>query len=171
MYYLHKLTASAGITLFVAFACGACTPIQHRIKGEQYTPEKLEQLELQASLRCDEQHPGTPPHPFRTDGCSLWPDRDWQACCVEHDMDYWCGGSAEQRRTADRVLRQCVRARQHPVAASLMYWGTRLGGHPWLPPPWRWGYGWRWPYRYSSHGEAPEQVAKDAAADAVDPGR
>jgi hypothetical protein len=26
-----------------------------------------------------------------------------------------------------------------------MYIGVRIGGHAWLPTPWRWGYGWYWP--------------------------
>jgi hypothetical protein len=29
-----------------------------------------------------------------------------------------------------------------------MHFGTRLGGHPWVPLAWRWGYGWDWPYGY-----------------------
>jgi len=27
-----------------------------------------------------------PPHKFKSDGCSCWPDGNWVECCVEHDL-------------------------------------------------------------------------------------
>lgn len=68
-------------------------------------------------------------------------------CCVVHDFAYWCGGSDEQRAAADQAMRRCLMALGHPRLSGWMYLGVRLGGHPWLPFPWRWGYGWDWPYR------------------------
>jgi hypothetical protein len=71
-----------------------------------------------------------PPCPFTTDGCSAFPDGTaarpdaWRAPCVIHDIAYWRGG--------------------FPRTARWMYYGTRLGGGPWWPTPWRWGYGWPW---------------------------
>ena len=29
-----------------------------------------------------------------------------------------------------------------------MYIGVRIGGPPWYPVPFRWGYGWDWPHGY-----------------------
>jgi hypothetical protein len=87
--------------------------------------------------------------PFTTDGCSLFPDRspatgkDWCACCVTHDWAYWRGGSAAERLKADQALQACVLAKTDDEAlALLMYRGVRLGGSPYLPSPFRWGYGW-----------------------------
>ena len=87
--------------------------------------------------------------PFSTDGCSLFPDRaplgqaDWCGCCVAHDLAYWRGGSAAARLESDRVFRECVRAASRsPALAGAMYGAVRAGGVPWLPSPFRWGYGW-----------------------------
>lgn len=79
---------------------------------------------------------------FATDGCSLFPDGEVCACCVAHDMDYWRGGTAEQRRSADAALRDCVAARSKGLLPRLMYRAVRLGGTPWLPTGFRWAYGW-----------------------------
>lgn len=86
-----------------------------------------------------------PPHPFTTDQCSVWPDGDWQLCCIEHDYAYWCGGSAKQRAQADNRLKHCVKAKGYPVMGNVMRLGVRLGGLSIWPLPWRWGYGWDWP--------------------------
>ncbi|MFO1351085.1 MAG: hypothetical protein U1F68_10605 [Gammaproteobacteria bacterium] len=87
----------------------------------------------------------TPPKPFTTDHCTWFPDGDYGGCCVEHDRIYWRGGSAEARKAADRALMDCVARGGRPWLAKLMYLGVRIGGHPWLPTSWRWGYGWHWP--------------------------
>ena len=86
---------------------------------------------------------------FSTDGCSLFPDGDaedrvrWCDCCVEHDEAYWRGGSAEERKRADTVFRDCLVTRSNrPTLAAVMYRGVRIGGTPWLPTGFRWGYGW-----------------------------
>jgi len=102
-------------------------------------------------------------YPFTTDGCSggltagwrlvLGRDPPWNDLCVEHDKLYWPGGSAYQRQEADRRLREAVRARGYPVVAVLMWIAVRIGGHPLLPLPWRWGYGWRWPRPYRQDSE------------------
>jgi len=39
----------------------------------------------------------------------MWPDDGWVACCVEHDIAYWCGGSADDRWRADNELLLCIR--------------------------------------------------------------
>lgn len=87
--------------------------------------------------------------PFASDGCSLFPDRDlisqadWCACCVEHDVAYWKGGTTEQREAADRRLADCVRtATGDEALARVMYEGVRAGGSPYFYNWYRWGYGW-----------------------------
>lgn len=86
---------------------------------------------------------------FTSDGCSLFPDRslidakDWCACCVEHDIAYWQGGTAEQRLAADEKLRACVLEKTgDPVLADAMFTGVRFGGSPYFYNWYRWGYGW-----------------------------
>lgn len=93
--------------------------------------------------------------PFVSDGCSgnifrkiFRRDPPWLGCCTEHDRAYWMGGSRAARALADRKLMACVALNGHPVVAFAMWLGVRIGGHPLLPFPWRWGFGWRWPRNY-----------------------
>lgn len=116
-----------------------------------------------ADRLCRAHHPeGLPEGAFWTDGCSAWPDGPWQVCCIEHDVAYWCGGSAEERAFADRALRSCVAERGFGMLGWLMWSGVRVGGLAVLPLPWRWGYGRPWPALYPSQparrecGETPE---------------
>ncbi len=87
--------------------------------------------------------------PFKTDGCSLFPDGDltdrnrWCDCCVTHDIAYWQGGTKEQRLAADNALKACVlRKTGNPMLAEMMYKGIRAGGSSVFPNWYRWGYGW-----------------------------
>lgn len=91
---------------------------------------------------------------FTSDGCSAFPDGTlqqqglWQRCCVIHDKSYWMGGTYEQRLAADEVLKVCVEAVGEPEIAQLMLAGVRVGGTPYLPTSFRWGYGWPYPRGY-----------------------
>lgn len=141
-----SLRMSHGLCLLVAVCLAtACTPTRMRADPPfSFESAVLGSAELQAAAaaRClDRSVDVSMLHAFTTDGCSLWPDASWRRCCIEHDVHYWCGGGAAERRAVDRALRQCVQAAGSPAAAALMYWGVRTGGHPWLPFPWRWGYG------------------------------
>lgn len=110
---------------------------------------------------------GTPAHaedklsPFTTDGCSDFPDgtpqhKDlWLKCCIAHDRKYWIGGTYEERLRADLELRQCVKAVGEPAVAELMLAGVRVGGSPWWPTHFRWGYGW--PYTHGYRALTPEE--------------
>ena len=141
------LPCAAALT---AALVAGCTPHRHADRFYEMDPAQLLALEQRAAAQCQTTRPDgrLPPHPFTTDGCSAWPDHTWSDCCVEHDIIYWCGGNAELRRRADGGLRDCVAQRGHPSVAEVMHFGVRLGGAPWLPFSWRWGYGWDWPYRY-----------------------
>ena len=85
---------------------------------------------------------------FTSDGCSAFPDGTfqenelWLACCTNHDVAYWQGGLAEQRLAADNELKQCVAEVGKPNIAKLMLKGVRIGGSPYFPTSFRWGYGW-----------------------------
>ncbi len=91
---------------------------------------------------------------FTTDGCSMFPDGTpeqptlWQNCCVLHDIAYWQGGSFQQRLQADKALAACVTAHGKLDLAKVMFAGVRVGGSPYLPTSYRWGYGWAFPRGY-----------------------
>jgi hypothetical protein len=86
---------------------------------------------------------------FTSDGCSLFPDgtmgdrTKWCECCLQHDIAYWRGGTEQERKTADEVLRACVfEHTEDQSLAETMYLGVRAGGHPVFPTWYRWAYGW-----------------------------
>jgi len=88
---------------------------------------------------------------FSSDGCSQFPDGTltdvnlWCGCCITHDISYWQGGSREQKKQADRALRECVlNSTDNQLLAETMYIGVRLGGLPIFPVWYRWGYGWKY---------------------------
>lgn len=91
-----------------------------------------------------------PPRECRVDGCTLAPSLDFLHCCDEHDIRYWAGGTIDERFEADRDLRKCMAAADHGALANLYYLGVRFGGTPYLPTPWRWGFGWDYPHGYDT---------------------
>lgn len=92
--------------------------------------------------------------PFTSDGCSSFPDGTikqnnlWLHCCRAHDFDYWQGGTSQQRSDSDKRLRACVAKVGQPKIAQLMLAGVRVGGMPYWPTKFRWGYGWSYPRFY-----------------------
>jgi hypothetical protein len=139
-----KHASVAAVVCVVSLA--ACTPMRSTIKPPYPLKSGMvgeTELQQTAVARCE----ARPPNAFTTDGCSVWPDSKWRACCIEHDMTYWCGGGAEQRREADRDFRACVTERSNAFNAWLMYLGVRVGGWRLGPWPWRWGYGYDWPFK------------------------
>ena len=101
--------------------------------------------------------PANPPQlaPFVSDGCSCFPEGTpdvpdlWERHCLDHDRTYWQGGTRHERKQADLKLREGIRSEGKPLTANLVYAGVRIGGTPWLPTPWRWGFGWKkFPRRY-----------------------
>lgn len=143
----------------------ACTTLEARLSLEPYTKDKLKRngIESIAESYCRKKrnYPGAatdkkqPDFIFTTDGCSRAPDDNWLACCIVHDIPYWCGGSEADREEADRFLERCVKG-QVNLIGSFFYAGVRLGGSPWLPTPWRWGYGWEgWPNGYEPLEHSP----------------
>jgi len=92
--------------------------------------------------------------PFTSDGCSAFPDGSikhnklWLTCCTEHDLAYWKGGTYNDRLVADKKLQVCVAEVGRKKTASLMLAGVRVGGSPFWPTTFRWGYGWSYPRFY-----------------------
>jgi len=52
------------------------------------------------------------------------------------------GGTYQERLEADRELKACVAQVGEPIIAKIMLAGVRVGGTPYLPTTFRWGYGW-----------------------------
>ena len=103
--------------------------------------------------------------PFKSDGCSLFPDRslvnkeNWCECCYEHDLAYWKGGTAEERDNADKLLKQCILDKTQDTAlANMMYIGVRFGGSPYFPTWYRWGYGWNYQRGYAPLTSEEEEL-------------
>ncbi len=112
---------------------------------------------------------------FRFDGCTLFfegtPSNPclWNDDCREHDVAYWKGGTRAERKEADRKLREAIRDKGKPLVASLMYVGVRVGGSPWLPTPWRWGFGWKgFPYGYRELSEEELRMVGEAEKELTD---
>ena len=79
-----------------------------------------------------------------SDGCTLIPDGHIKPCCLIHDQEYYRGGTREERRQSDDKLFNCVTKKkgfQHKVFAPFIWLGVRIGGIPFLPTTFRWGFG------------------------------
>ncbi|HVF46807.1 MAG TPA: hypothetical protein VNA17_04510 [Pyrinomonadaceae bacterium] len=89
------------------------------------------------------------PADFKSDNCTMFPDGNYVDCCVEHDKDYYFGGSLKERRASDKRLKECVASKgrgwKRKLLANAMYIGVRVGGVHFLPTPFRWGFGNKWP--------------------------
>ncbi|MGI8467542.1 MAG: FAD-binding oxidoreductase [Pyrinomonadaceae bacterium] len=84
------------------------------------------------------------PENLKSDGCTHFPNGDYLDCCVQHDLAYFKGGSWKERWRADGQLRKCVAAKNgwwHKPLAPVMWSGVRIGGVPFLPTKFRWGFG------------------------------
>jgi len=88
--------------------------------------------------------------PFKTDGCTDYPDGNYRSCCVEHDKKYWKGGTKQQRKEADEDLMKCVAKKSGKMNASVMHIAVRIFGHPLVPTPARWGFGYSYPKNYGN---------------------
>lgn len=108
---------------------------------------------------------------FTSDGCSAFPDGTpqqqalWLNCCIKHDFSYWKGGTYDERLTADLALEQCVTNIGEPNVARLMLAGVRVGGSPYWPTTYRWGYGWSYPRGYKALTFTEQQQVKQKLND------
>nr|BDT27001.1 hypothetical protein BHI3_04670 [Bacteriovorax sp. HI3] len=88
-------------------------------------------------------------NPFESDGCSMVPDsepfsnNDWLNCCIPHDINYWKGGTAEEKEKTDMAFKACLeKNKMGKWLSTIFYYGVSLGGTPKIKTTWRWGYGW-----------------------------
>ena len=79
----------------------------------------------------------------KSDGCTLIGDGNFRDCCVAHDKDFFRGGSRQERRDSDKRLYECVckKGTWNKLAAPFIWLGVRIGGLPFLPTSFRWGFG------------------------------
>ncbi|MEJ2545710.1 MAG: hypothetical protein P8Y99_16725 [Calditrichaceae bacterium] len=86
---------------------------------------------------------------------------DWCECCLEHDKAYWRGGTEKERAKADSLFKECILARtQNESLAEMMYLGVRLGGSPYFPTWYRWGYGWNYRRGYAPLTSEEKEMAQ-----------
>ncbi len=134
------MKSSCAAYTLLALVLSSCAPTRHTVEPYRSDTQRAAQLERRAERVCQQSVTiGPPAKPFVTDGCTLWPDGRWVECCVTHDIPYWCGGSAQQRRDADRLFRTCVSDHSSAWMGALMFLGTRIGDdlnpHIALPNP------------------------------------
>ena len=104
---------------------------------------------------------------FTSDGCSAFPNGTldqqelWLNCCIKHDLSYWKGGTYQERLNVDLSLEQCVTNIGEPEVAKLMLAGVRVGGSPYYPTTYRWGYGWPYLRGYRALSNEEKQQVKD----------
>ncbi len=89
---------------------------------------------------------------FKSDGCSGGLSRAWRAptghpppfesCCCAHDKLYWMGGTEEERRDADELLRLCIRDRGYKLTSWVVWAAVRLCGGSHFLYSGRHGWGW-----------------------------
>lgn len=90
--------------------------------------------------------------PFKSDGCSFIgpiyrafgkvpPGTEF---CVEHDREYWAGGTFAEFVASNLRLALRLAEAGYPLLALIRLIGVTLGGWPFLPMPWRWGFGHRY---------------------------
>lgn len=65
----------------------------------------------------------------------------WEGCCDVHDKAYERGGSFTDKAWADASLRDCVVATGHSIDGWVMWAAVQVGGQPFFPTGWRWGFG------------------------------
>ena len=101
----------------------------------------------------------SPPFKFIWDGCSggisaltnlFFMKVDWQdgKGCLTHDYAYWRGGSFAMKKKADTDLYDHIISLGHSKIYAYVVWiAIALGGMPFIPAPWRWGYGYPFPQK------------------------
>lgn len=166
--------SSALRCLALAVSLCACAPKMHRIEPYRNDPQQAAALAARARALCESPQAGArtaPGRPFFTDGCTAWFDRSWAECCVTHDIQYWCGGSASERKRADEQLHLCVSEAAPGWLARITYWGVRVGGHPLFPFHYRWGFGRSYLPWYDDPAEAQPGSTRPARAPTFEPRR
>lgn len=81
-------------------------------------------------------------------GCGMMSDRvsdEVNACCDDRSSEYFAGGNRQERRTADREFRMCVKQSatiEDPRYLGVYFYGRDVLSPPYVHTPLRWGNGW-----------------------------
>lgn len=145
---MGRWQTTLALTAFMVLAAyTGCASSGKRVQHQEPDAQTIQLLARQAEELCAARGfpAGEPTILFVTDGCTGWSDQVIHKCCVAHDMEYWCGGSHEDRKQADQRLRDCAEAIYGEESGPFLGWlievGVAAGGSPHLKTPWRWGYG------------------------------
>jgi hypothetical protein len=98
---------------------------------------------------------------FETDYCTGFPEGTffqpnlWKSCCFDHDLRYWFGGSKNEEKKADLILKQCVAKKAGSFYSNIMYYAVRTGHYSPIKHrlKWGWGHTSRSPYKNLSGEE------------------
>lgn len=91
-----------------------------------------------------------PPHDFRFDGCTLFPEiifgTNLTQACLMHDIAYWSGGTPAEKQAADQAFKVAVAqsGRFGTMIAPLAKEAVNIYGDTWLAHVFgaHWGFGW-----------------------------
>jgi hypothetical protein len=108
------------------------------------------------------------PVPFTSNGCSGFREGKFFGCCFVHDFRFWSGGSRDDRRKADKQLRQCLMDVTNGnlydrIVADIGYLLMVLERIPGEVIPDGWGRGWPNTPRRKYDPLTPEQESAVAA--------
>lgn len=87
--------------------------------------------------------------PFKSDGCSFvgpiyklfGKEAPGTEFCVAHDIEFWMGGTFQQFVLSNLRLATQLAKAGYPILGLVRLVGVFIGGWPFLPFPWRWGFG------------------------------
>lgn len=107
--------------------------------------------------------------PFTSDGCSASPDgvpltsksQAWLDCCIDHDLEYWGGGSKSDKRSADSKFKKCIQDKGYESVAYLYHKSVSVVPSAKTNFTYRWGYGWNYkrPYKPLNSVEKNQMTA------------
>lgn len=124
-------------------------------KGKTISLEEVKNLCIYFDLMglLDKIENDPPQKPFKSDGCSCWPNV-WKnksgkkvslyEDCLKHDLQYWAGYPEEDiaRFLADVELMFGVVIKTKRIGLGLlMFLGVRIGGSEKFKTSFRWGFG------------------------------
>jgi hypothetical protein len=105
---------------------------------------------------------------FKTDYCTGFPEGTffrrnlWKSCCYDHDLRYWFGGTKQDEKTADIVLKQCVSKKAGSFYGNIMYYGVRTGHYSPIKHRFKWGWGWPNRHAYKKLNSTEKKVILDS---------
>lgn len=128
-FMIEKVSALCVKFLFVL---GFAVLFSLSVSAQKDSDGKVKKVEKQAALV-----------EFVTDGCTGFPDGNYFDCCVQHDREYYAGGSWKARWRSDKELFLCIASKPkfyNKLVAPIAWLGVRVGGVSWLNASFSWGF-------------------------------